>query len=116
MNTLFLAICAPLFWAVRGQSTVGRGRSRLAARPFLYWPGIGPVLVARQLEIFSATPRGNGLSPMLKAVFKLDTSQDETFCFEIPSFVAASKVSALGDLIRYLTLLPSFRVTERTIS
>jgi hypothetical protein len=30
-------------------------------------------------EIFSATPSGNGLSPVLKAVPSLSISQDETF-------------------------------------
>src|SRR5437870_9871212 len=67
------------------------------------------------LDTFSATPTINGLSPILKAVPDCAISQDETFCFEIPSFVAAS-VSALDDLMRYLTLLPSFSVTERTVS
>src|SRR3990172_5397334 len=68
------------------------------------------------LDTFSATPRGNGLSPTLKTVPDCSISQDETFPFEIDSFVAASKVSAWGDFVRYLTLLPFFCVTERTIS
>src|SRR5437773_11680778 len=66
-------------------------------------------------EIFSATPSGNGLSPVLKAVPNLSSSQDETFSILTSSFAAASNLSAWGNLIRYLTLFPSLRVTERTI-
>jgi hypothetical protein len=59
---------------------------------------------------------GNELSPIFKAVPNCEIRYDETFSFEIPSFLAASKASVWGDLSRYLTLLPSFRVIERTIS
>jgi hypothetical protein len=45
-------------------------------------------------EIFSATPIGNGLSPVLKAVPNLSSSQDETFSILTPSFAAASNLSA----------------------
>jgi hypothetical protein len=68
------------------------------------------------LDTFSATPAVNGLSPILKAVPDCAISQDETFPYDIASFVAASAVSALDALIRYLTLLPSFSVSERTVS
>src|SRR3990170_7654306 len=65
-------------------------------------------LAAGHCETFNAMPGGNGLSPTLKAVLICDISQEETFSFEIPSFLLASKISAVGGLIRYLTLLPSF--------
>src|SRR6202040_1571488 len=51
------------------------------------------------LDTLSVRPRGNGLSPIFKTVPDCSMSKDETFCFEIPSFVAASKVSPLADLI-----------------
>ena len=66
-------------------------------------------------EIFSAMPIGSGLSPVLKAVPNLSSSQDETFSILTSSFAAPSNLSAWGSLIRYLTLFPSLRVTERTI-
>src|SRR6266852_4915035 len=56
-------------------------------------------------EIFSATPSGNGLSPILKAVPNLSSSQDETFSFAGASFATAVNLSAWGSLMRYLTLL-----------
>src|SRR4029078_7739473 len=62
------------------------------------------------IDTLSVTPIGNGLSPILKSVPDCSMSYVETFCFETPSFVAPAKVSAVGDLIRYLTLLPSFSV------
>src|SRR5207302_9103752 len=65
-------------------------------------------------EIFSATPIGNGLSPVLNAVPNLSSSQDETFSILTSSFAAAANLSAWGNLIRYVTLFPSLRVTERT--
>src|SRR4029077_13736071 len=66
-------------------------------------------------EIFSAIPIGNELSPVLQAVPSLSSSQDETFSILTSSFAGAVNLSAWGNLIRYLTLFPSARVTERTI-
>jgi hypothetical protein len=65
-----------------------------AAEPFSRGHPIATAFVASQLGIFSATPSGNGLSPILKAVPNCDISQDETFSFEIPSFLAVSNASA----------------------
>src|SRR5262249_15878628 len=76
-----------------------------------YFPEIGEA----QLEIFSATPNGNGLSPILHAVPNFSSSQDETFSFATPSFAAASNLSALGSLISYFKFFPSLCVTERPI-
>jgi hypothetical protein len=39
---------------------IALGRSGRAAGPFLRGPGIAAAFVARQLEIFSATPSGMG--------------------------------------------------------
>ena len=47
-----------------------------------------------QLEIFSATPKGNGLSPILKAVPNFSSSQVEIFSLATRSFAAASNLSA----------------------
>jgi hypothetical protein len=43
-----------------------------------------------QWEISSATPKGNGLSPILKAVPNFSSSQDEIFSFATRSFAAVS--------------------------
>ena len=61
-------------------------------------------------------PEASGRSPILKAVPDCSISYDETFCCEVPSFLGASKDSAEGVLIRYLTLLPSFNVISRTVA
>ena len=45
-------------------------------------------------EIFSAIPIGNELSPVLKAVPNLSSSQDETFSFAVACFAGASNLSA----------------------
>ena len=44
-------------------------------------------------DTFSATPGGNGLAPILNALPDCFISSVEIFCFETPSFLAASKVS-----------------------
>src|SRR5829696_5646052 len=70
-----------------------------------------------QFEIFKATPSGKALSPILTAVVNFSNSQDDTFSVETASLGEASVFwVAAGDLITYLTLLPSMSVTERTKS
>ena len=69
-----------------------------------------------QSATLTAMPGDNAFSPTLKAVRSWDISYDETFSLEVPSFLLVSRISAVGALIRYLTLLPSFKVIERTVS
>jgi hypothetical protein len=65
------------------------------------------------LDTFSATPAGNGLSPILKAVSDCDISQDESLPFDLASFVTAS---ALDDLDQVFEIAPILQVSERTVS
>ena len=81
MSTLFLAMCLFLFVDglpvkdIRvGYAMIAVGPSGLAAGPFLCGPGIAAAFVASQWEIFSATPKGNGFSPILKAMPDCDIS------------------------------------------
>ena len=43
------------------------------------WGNLAAIWSMASWEIFSATPSGNGLSPMLSAVPNLSISHDETF-------------------------------------
>ena len=61
----------------------GSHRSRISAI-LAIWP-ISDKEFVGSMDTFSATPRANGLLPILKAVSGCDISQDETLPFDLAS-------------------------------
>lgn len=83
------------------------GRSEIQMLP--------PAFGNRLLGLPERVGRRTQPDPCNRAVRRFSNSHEETVSFVTQPFAAGGILSACGTLTRYLTLLPSLSVTERTL-